>query len=61
MSEVIRGWDLGVPGMRVGGRRQLGIPPELAYGADGRPPQIPPNARLLFEIQLLVVRSAVKP
>ncbi len=52
--EVIAGWDQGVPGMRVGGRRRLVIPPELAYGSQGRG-AIPPNATLIFEIELLTV------
>ena len=50
---VIKGWDQGVPGMKVGGRRELVIPAELAYGKTGSPPAIPPNAPLVFVIDLL--------
>ena len=53
---VIEGWDKGVEGMRVGGKRELLIPPHLGYGEEGAPPVIPPNAVLNFEIQLLDVR-----
>ncbi len=54
-GQVIRGWDQGVAGMRVGGRRQLTIPPELAYGAAGAPPVIAPNEPLIFVVDLLSV------
>ncbi len=55
-GEVIRGWDRGVAGMRVGGTRILTIPPNMAYGARGAGGVIPPNATLVFEVQLLEVR-----
>ena len=53
---VIRGWDEGVAGMKVGGRRTLTIPPDFGYGAQGSPGAIPPNATLVFDVELLDVR-----
>jgi len=53
-GQVIAGWDQGVPGMKVGGKRRLTIPPDLAYGSQGRG-AIPPNTTLVFEIDLLSI------
>lgn len=57
LGQVIKGWDQGVPGMRVGGQRRLVLPPDLAYGSAGAGGGvIPPNATLIFDITLLAVQ-----
>jgi FKBP-type peptidyl-prolyl cis-trans isomerase len=55
-GQVIRGWDQGVQGMKVGGQRRLVLPPDFAYGTSGAGSVIPPNATLVFDVELLEVR-----
>jgi FKBP-type peptidyl-prolyl cis-trans isomerase FkpA len=55
-GQVIRGWDQGVQGMKVGGQRRLVLPPDFAYGARGAGAVIPPNATLVFDVELLDVK-----
>jgi FKBP-type peptidyl-prolyl cis-trans isomerase len=56
-GQLIQGWNKGIPGMKVGGRRKLTVPPSLGYGARGQG-KIPPNSTLLFEIELLEIKSS---
>jgi peptidylprolyl isomerase len=58
---LIAGWETGFEGMKVGGKRRLFIPYQLAYGELGRPPRIPAKAELIFDVELLAVGACISP
>ena len=55
-GQVIKGWDVGVMGMKVGGKRRLTVPAAMAYGKEGSPPDIPPHSTLIFEVDCKFVK-----
>ncbi len=60
-GSLIEGWVEGIPGMRVGGRRELTIPSELGYGEAGFPPEIPPDATLIFDVEVVAIEEGAQP
>lgn len=57
LGEVIKGWDVGIKGMRVGGKRKITCPSKFGYGKRGSPPDIPPHATLIFDVTLLKIEK----
>ena len=55
-GEVIKGWDIGIQGLAVGGERRVTIPANLGYGSKGAPPDIPPNSKLIFDVKMLEIK-----
>ena len=56
VGEVIKGWDIGIQGLAVGGERRVTIPANLGYGSKGAPPDIPPNSKLIFDVKMLEIK-----
>ena len=55
-GDVIKGWDIGIVGLAVGGERRITIPAHLGYGSKGAPPDIPPNSKLIFDVKMLEIK-----